>query len=228
MSDPVANPSPDQEALARTGALVRQRLDAEPGVYRAPVDGGELWTAADFFDDEECRRLIEIIDRVAEPSGILDHGSTEIWRTSYSGNFDRGDPFVQAIEAKFETLLGLPGAWGETIQGQRYAPGQQFREHLDAFWTDAAYWPDEARRGGQRSITAMVYLNEVEGGGETEFPQLRASIPPQKGVVVVWNNACPDGTVNTRTMHAGRPVTAGTKYIITKWYRTRPWGEPAC
>jgi len=25
-------------------------------------------------------------------------------------------------------------------------------------------------------------------------------------------------------MHAGTPVTEGVKYIITKWYRVRPWG----
>jgi prolyl 4-hydroxylase len=31
------------------------------------------------------------------------------------------------------------------------------------------------------------------------------------------------GQPNTFAMHQGCPVTAGTKYIITKWYRERPW-----
>jgi prolyl 4-hydroxylase len=33
-----------------------------------------------------------------------------------------------------------------------------------------------------------------------------------------------DGEPNVMTLHAGTPVVQGTKYIITKWYRTRPWG----
>ena len=28
-------------------------------------------------------------------------------------------------------------------------------------------------------------------------------------------------------IHQGMPVVAGVKYIITKWYRERPWGIPA-
>lgn len=227
MNDITANPCPDQVALAAVGAQVRARLDSAEGVYRAPVEGADLWTAGEFLSDEQCERLIAMIDAAAEPSGVLNHGTTEIWRTSYSANFDRSDPFVQEIEQRFEDLLGLPNVWSETIQGQRYHPGQMFRDHLDAFWTNADYWPDEVRRGGQRSITAMVYLNDVAAGGETEFPHLRASIPPQKGVIVVWDNSAADGTVNPRTLHAGREVREGVKYIITKWYRTRPWGEPA-
>jgi len=39
----------------------------------------------------------------------------------------------------------------------------------------------------------------------------------------VWNNADEDGLPNLRTLHAGNPVTRGVKYIITKWYRARPW-----
>jgi prolyl 4-hydroxylase len=224
VSEPEPAPNPDQAALASSAALVRARLDDQPGVYKVPVEAAEVWTSSDFLSDDECARLIEMIDAAAEPSGVLSHGHVEVWRSSSSANFDRNDPLVAEIEARLDAFVGLPGDWGETIQGQRYYPGQQFREHLDAFWTLADYWPEEAKRGGQRVATAMVYLNDVEAGGETEFPQLRASVPPQKRVILAWNNVLPDGTPNQATMHAGRPVEAGVKYIITKWYRTRRWG----
>jgi prolyl 4-hydroxylase len=224
VSEPDLAPNPDQAALANVAARVRARLDGKPGIYKVPVEAAEVWTSSDFLSEDECARLIALIDAAAEPSGILSHGHTEVWRTSSSANFDRNDPFVEEIEARIDAFVDLPGEWGETIQGQRYEPGQQFREHLDAFWTLADYWPDEARRGGQRVTTAMIYLNEVAAGGETEFPQLGASVPPQKAVILAWNNVLPDGTPNQATMHAGRPVEAGVKYIITKWYRTRRWG----
>jgi prolyl 4-hydroxylase len=224
VSEPVLAPNPDQAALASVAARVSARLDGKPGVYKVPVEAAEVWTSSDFLSEDECARLVALIDAAAEPSGILSHGHTEVWRTSSSANFDRYDPFIEEIEARIDAFVDLPGEWGETIQGQRYFPGQQFREHLDAFWTLADYWPDEARRGGQRVTTAMIYLNDVAAGGETEFPQLRASVPPQKAVILAWNNVLPDGTPNQATMHAGKPVEAGVKYIITKWYRTRRWG----
>ena len=69
----------------------------------------------------------------------------------------------------------------------------------------------------------MVFLNEVEQGGETHFTDIGIQIEPKTGVLLIWNNALPDGSPNESTIHAGTPVLKGTKYIITKWYRTRPW-----
>jgi prolyl 4-hydroxylase len=86
------------------------------------------------------------------------------------------------------------------------------------------YWKQEKRNGGQRSFTAMVYLNTVEEGGTTDFTRIGLSIPPQQGALIIWNNATVKGDVNVDTLHAGTPVIRGVKYIITKWYRTRKWG----
>ena len=69
----------------------------------------------------------------------------------------------------------------------------------------------------------MAYLNPVEAGGATAFTQLGIQIEPQPGALLLWNNALPDGRPNPATLHAGTPVVAGVKYIITKWYRTRQW-----
>lgn len=217
-------PAPDQAALAQVGADVRARLDADPRAYRIQTDQAEIWAIVDLFTPEECSRLIAVIDQSAIPSEVLTHGQVGTWRTSSSGNVDANDPFIQSIERRIDDVLGLPSIYGETMQGQRYEVGQEFKYHLDLFWTKADYWPDEAGRGGQRSITAMAYLNDVEEGGATEFTQLGMAVTPKRGALLVWNNNLPDGLPNEKTMHAGAPVVRGVKYVLTKWYRSRQWG----
>lgn len=219
---------PDARALAETGKLVRERLKNDPAAYRVPVEGAEIYAFGDFLDAVECDRLIAIIDDVAQPSQLLQDSVVSAYpadyRTSYSGDVDPEDSFVRQIERRICDLVGLEPSWGETVQGQRYYPGQEFRKHCDFFDTNGDYWADEASRGGQRSWTAMVYLNDVEAGGLTDFVNLGVTIPPQRGALLLWNNANLDGTPNHATMHAAQPVERGVKYVITKWFRTRPWG----
>ncbi|MXP25833.1 2OG-Fe(II) oxygenase [Altererythrobacter indicus] len=215
---------PDQAGLARIGEQVRQRLTSNPNVYRVPNDQIELFAVGDFLDEKECERLIEMIDRVAKPSATFEDRKRSSFRTSYSGNVNPHDPFIKRIQRRFDDLLGIEPAFGETMQGQRYQPGQEFRTHCDWFYPEGDYWPAEEKRGGQRSITAMVFLNDVEEGGATDFPHLGLSIAPQQGALLIWNNADRKGVPTTWTAHAGTPVIKGVKYIITKWYRTRPWG----
>lgn len=217
-------PVADQAALAHVGRKVRERLAADPAAYKVPVDRAEIYALADFLSPAECERFITMIDANAEPSRVLDHGYKGVFRTSSSSDVDREDPFVRMIERRIDDLVGLDNSFGEVIQGQRYLVGQEFKAHNDWLHTGAPYWPEEAARGGQRSWTAMIYLNDVEEGGITEFVQLGVSIPPQRGALLLWNNAREDGLVNHDTLHAAHPVIRGVKYVITKWYRTRPWG----
>ena len=214
---------PDQAALARVGKRVRERLAADDQAYQVETDVAEIFAIGDFLTPAECAKMVELIDGCAEPSRVFDLDYSSGYRTSYSGNVDPGDPFVKKISRRIDDLIGLEPEWGETIQGQRYMPGQEFQPHHDWFHPDTSYWELEMARGGQRSITAMAFLNHVEAGGTTDFTELGISLEPKPGVLLIWNNADPDGLTNTRTIHAGRPVIAGCKYIITKWYRTKLW-----
>ena len=213
----------DQPGLKRVGEQVRTRLAANPAVYKVPVEAAELYAVGDFLTPDECRKMCDMIDAVAEPSRVFDLDYSSGYRTSYSGNVDPHDPFVRKISRRIDDLLGMDSSFGETIQGQRYMPGQEFQPHHDWFHPGTSYWDLEMGRGGQRSFTTMAFLNNVEAGGTTDFPELGISLEPKPGVLVVWNNALPDGLTNVKTLHAGRPVIAGEKYIITKWYRARPW-----
>jgi len=214
---------PDQGALKRTGEQVRKRLLANKAIYTLPTDKAEIFAMGDFMNAEECGRMVAMIDQVARPSSVFDVDYGAEYRTSYSGDVDPHDPFVKKIGRRIDDLLGIDPSWGETIQGQRYLPGQQFQAHVDWFPGDAKGWETEIERGGQRSITAMAYLNSVEEGGNTDFPRLGFGVEPRPGTLLIWNNATPEGVPNPFTIHAGSPVVKGVKYVITKWYRAKQW-----
>lgn len=212
---------PDREYLRRIGRKVRKRLAVNPRVQRIPVENVELWAMGDFLDSFECGRLKALIDLVAQPSTTYFTDRSTGFRTSYSGNVDPRDPFIAGLHRKLDDLLGIDPAQGELIQGQRYTSGQEFKPHIDWFQTGSPGWSHEKGNGGQRAFTAMVYLNDVAGGGETDFPRLGIAVEPRAGTLLVWNNADEDGVPNPWTVHAGNPVTSGVKYIITRWYRCR-------
>jgi prolyl 4-hydroxylase len=215
---------PDQTALAALGESVRARLAADPSVYRVADPRIELFVLGGFLSPTECAQLCTMIDAVARPSALHELDYASGFRTSFSGDLDPYDPLVARIAARIDALLGVRPAIGEPVQGQRYQPGQQFKPHNDWFYATESYWPLEEARGGQRSWTAMAYLNYVAAGGATAFTLLGLEIVPKPGVLLLWNNALPDGRPNESTLHAGLPVERGTKYVITRWYRTRAFG----
>jgi prolyl 4-hydroxylase len=214
---------PDKDALKRVGNQVRGRIENDPRAYKIETDKAEIFAFGDFLSGAECERLCLMIDLTAKPSTLHEEDYSSGFRTSYSGDLDPYDPFVMGISRRIDDLLGMNPVCGEAIQGQRYLPGQEFKPHNDWFYTTEKYWELERKRGGQRCWTAMAFLNQVEEGGDTHFTEVGVKIEPKPGVLLVWNNAKPDGTPNVDTMHAGTPVVKGSKYVITKWYRTRKW-----
>lgn len=206
------------------GAYVNARLQVNPRAFRIPCNNLlDVYIVRDFLDERDCRELVDLIDTDNEPSKLLSYNGDDEFRTSHSCNLDPENETVKRVEGKITSLMGIDVAHGETIQGQRYRVGQQFKPHFDFFHHGEAYWEDMMRSGGQRTWTAMVFLNDVEGGGETNFTSAAAKVTPRRGNLLCWNNMDGIGQPNTHAMHQGCPVTAGTKYIITKWYRERPW-----
>ncbi|MCJ2181161.1 2OG-Fe(II) oxygenase [Novosphingobium sp. 1949] len=213
----------DCDVLARLGSRVRTRLDAVFDARRLNDPRAEIYCIDRFLGPAHCRHLIDLIDTVAEPSCLVDDSDQTRTRTSYSSDIDPDDRLVRRLDARLCALTGIAASRSEALQGQRYERGQFFQEHCDWFDTQAAYWPRERRCGGQRSWTAMIYLNAVDEGGTTDFTRLALSVTPWTGGLLLWNNALPDGRPNPYTMHAARPVVRGVKYIITKWFRTHDW-----
>jgi len=138
-------------------------------------------------------------------------------RTSSTAVLLDTDPIVSQVNQKMYTELGIEGPYSEPTQGQIYEVGQEFRHHQDAFGKDAYH--NHCLSSGQRTWTFMIYLNDVEEGGETDFPTIGKTFTPQKGMAVVWKNSNGTGTENSAALHAGLPVKRGRKVIITKWFR---------
>jgi len=207
----------------RVGADVSKRLEANPQVTKAAVDDIQFYYHPDFLAPAQCDTLIRMIDANRRPSTLLSENADETFRTSESCDMSRWSPEVKPIDESIADLLGIAYPNGETMQGQRYAPGQQFRAHHDYFHESEYYWQRMKKEGGQRTWTAMIYLNDVEEGGATWFPTAGIRVAPKRGLLLAWNNMKPDGKPNDRTLHEGMPVVKGVKYIVTKWFRESSW-----
>ena len=195
------------------------KLGATPGVQRVPSRELELFVARDFLDPAACAVLIRRIDEKRRPSEIADDLGIANFRTSETCDLDWSDPVVAEVDRKIGDLLGLQLAASEPLQGQRYAPGQEFKPHTDTFEPGGYDFYVHTGDTGQRTWTAMIYLNEPEEGGATRFKAIGKTIQPEAGKLLAWNNLLPDGRPNPATLHQGMKVRKGTKYVLTKWFR---------
>lgn len=205
------------------GSPVSNRLMASRGVQRVPSPKLDLFIAKGVVPADLCVALIERIDAVRRPSTIADSHGDAAYRTSETGDLAADDPATVSVERIIADLTGLDGRYGEPLQGQRYAVGQEFKGHTDYFEPTGADYDRYCSVAGNRTWTVMVYLNEPDAGGATRFKAIDKIIQPETGKLVAWNNRRDDGSVNPATIHHGMKVRAGTKYVITKWFRERPW-----
>ncbi|MDE2080838.1 MAG: 2OG-Fe(II) oxygenase [Burkholderiales bacterium] len=214
-------PGPVPEPLLSAGPRLRLsdghevHLLASLGLPRVLVFGGLL-------TDAECEGLIALArPRLVRSETVVNTtGGSEVnaARTSEGMFFERGEqPLIRSFEARIAELLRWPLDHGEGLQILRYRPGAEYRPHNDYF--DPAH-PGTARilqRGGQRVATLVTYLNTPEGGGATTFPDAGFEVAPVRGNAVFFSYDRPQAS--TRTLHAGAPVTAGEKWVATKWLR---------
>lgn len=166
---------------------------------------------------------MELIDRERRPSTVNDDMGDANYRTSETCDLRGGEPVIDALNLKIAEFLGQDPKLGEHLQGQRYAVGQEFKAHTDYFEPGRSDYQRYCGISGQRTWTAMIYLNEPEAGGATRFKKIKKIIQPETGKLVCWSNLDRSGVENFATLHHGMKVRKGTKYIVTKWFRQRPW-----
>lgn len=195
----------------------------ESGAERIPSANLQIYTLAGFLSEAVCDELCAVIDRHLRKSTItLQPGTDDRYRTSRTADLSVFDyPVVQRVDERIAKTLGIHLSHSEGIQAQRYDVGEEFKRHTDYFEPGTDEYRDNASITGNRTWTFMIYLNHVERGGGTRFYSLERDFMPQKGMAVIWNSLNADGTVNPHSMHAGLPVEAGHKIIITKWFRER-------
>ena len=178
-----------------------------------------------FMSADECDALITAAQHVMSPSMTVDddNGASRLHpdRTSQGMFFIRGEnEMVRNIELRAAALMNLPFEHGEGIQVLNYRLTGEYRPHFDYFPPERHGSYRQMLQGGQRVATLIMYLNEVEAGGETIFPELKLSVVPKKGSAVYFSYYDPTtGEIDPRSLHGGAPVTAGEKWIATKWVR---------
>jgi len=205
--------------VAGTSESPAAKLAATAGVQRVPARGLELFIARHFLDSDICAQLIAKIDEQRRPSEIADDIGIAAFRTSETCDLDWHDPLVAAVDNALCRLLGFAPRSGEPLQGQRYGPGQEFKPHTDTFEPGGYDYYVHTSALGQRTWTAMIYLNQPDQGGATRFKAIGKTIQPETGKLLAWNNLLADGAPNPLTLHQGMKVRRGVKYVLTKWFR---------
>jgi len=172
--------------------------------------------------DAECDTLMgQAAPRLLRSETVDNNtGDSEVnaARTSEGMFFERGETaLIKTLEARIAELLRWPLENGEGLQILRYRPGAEYKPHHDYFDPVHPGTPRILERGGQRVGTLVMYLNTPEGGGATTFPDIGLEVAPVRGNAVFFSYDRPH--VGTKTLHGGAPVTAGEKWVATKWLR---------
>jgi len=179
----------------------------------AKVDEPLVVVLGNMLSDEECDELIQLsTDKMKRSKIGIIHAENEI-RTS-SGMFmeEPDNLIVLRIEKRIETIMNIPIEHGESLQVLHYLPGQEYKAHHDFFSATSNIT-------NNRISTLVMYLNDVEQGGETYFPHLKLSITPKKGMAVYFEYFYTDPLMNDLTLHGGAPIELGEKFVATQWMR---------
>ncbi|KAG6406642.1 hypothetical protein SASPL_134248 [Salvia splendens] len=200
-----------------------------------------------FASDEQCQNIIERAKKKLKPSSLaLREGetaeSTKGVRTS-SGAFlsasEDSTGTLEFVEEKIARATILPRSHGEAgylaFNVLRYEVDQRYVSHYDSF-NPAEYGPLKS----QRVASFLLYLSDVEEGGETMFPFENGSnmnqgydyqgciglkVRPRRGDGLLFYSLYPNGTIDPTSLHGSCPVVKGEKWVATKWIRDEAKGS---
>ena len=131
----------------------------------------ELNIIDNFLTKDECNKIIDIINKNHVKSTVSSHDGSKYdsnSRTS-STSYLKDNDYAQYITNKISAYLGIDPKHAEPLQGQYYQPSEYFVAHTDYFdpVEEDIYNTHCLKKGGNRTFTFMIYLNEDFSGGET-------------------------------------------------------------
>jgi prolyl 4-hydroxylase len=184
------------------------------------------------LSDEECDEMIRRSADKMRRSTTVDPltGKHEVIADrSSEGTFFalNADPFIARIDQRVAEIMNWPTDHGEGLQVLHYGTGGEYKPHFDYFPPEDPGSHVQMTIGGQRVSTLVMYLNDVEEGGTTIFPDVGLEVVPKKGSAVYFEYTNSKSQLDRLTLHGGSPVTRGEKWIVTKWMRQRRYGESA-
>ncbi|OZM56919.1 2OG-Fe(II) oxygenase [Lottiidibacillus patelloidae] len=168
------------------------------------------------LSDEECDELIRLSkDKMARSKIGITREANEL-RTSSSTFLPEGQSeVVTRVEKRISQIMNIPVEHGEGLQVLNYQVGQEYKAHYDYFSSGSKVV------NNPRISTLVIYLNDVEEGGETYFPKLNFLVSPQKGMAVYFEYFYDAQNLNELTLHGGSPVVIGEKWAATQWMRRK-------
>ena len=182
-----------------------------------------IYVVDDFISEDECQEFINCSKDKLQPAtvvGLKEEQKLQDRTNEFAWLEHHANETIHEVSKRLSILVQMPIRNAEMFQVVHYESGTEYKPHFDSFdqFTELGkkYWEP----GGQRMITALIYLNDVADGGATYFPELNISINPKKGNVLVFHNTISETTnINPRSLHAGMPVTSGEKWAANLWFR---------
>lgn len=176
-----------------------------------------------FLSDEDCEKVIDTARNILFPSvvtmeitDVVSNHKDRICQLAWPKKQEY--EVLQRISVKLSELTNLPIENQEPLQVIHYDVGGEYKSHFDAFCKES----ENIIKYGNRITSVIIYLNDVEEGGQTNFPKLDITINPTKGKCLIFNNL-QDGDRHPLSLHCGLPVTKGEKWIATTWIRERAY-----
>ncbi len=182
-----------------------------------------------FLSHQECDTMISLIKAKLTPSKTVDANTGDfkvIEARSSEGSYFTlcENDFITTIDERIAALMNFPIENGEGLQVLHYSVGGEYKAHFDYFDPKNTGSQQQINRGGNRVATLIMYLNDVDAGGETIFPEIGFAATPKKGAAVYFESINAQKKLDPLSLHAGAPVIAGEKWIATKWVRERYYG----
>jgi prolyl 4-hydroxylase len=181
------------------------------------------------LDDDECEAIKALAIPRLKRSSVIDPetGGNLVMdaRTSSGMCFMRAEnELIARLDQRTAAIMHWPESSGEGLQVLRYTPSGEYEPHYDYFRIEDKGSERHFRLGGQRVSTLIMYLNDVEEGGATIFPNINFSYIPRKGQALYFEYCNSAGAVDPLSLHGGAPVKRGEKWIVTKWMRQGRYG----
>ena len=161
----------------------------------------------------------ELIDWADKPDTDCEFGESDGTTQFSQGNLGRNDyqkflkfsnfPLMQKCHKELAPYLQN---YSEKFQGIANSASHEVKLQKTPIGGGYSVWHPEQGAGSTstRCASWLVYLNDVEEGGETEFLYQKFRQKPVKGTLVVW----PAGFTH---IHRGNPPYSNEKYVITGW-----------
>jgi hypothetical protein len=179
------------------GAFDKDYCDAVIQSFEKAGNAGFLYTRQD--TDNGMFSKTEKDDSQLMPSDFLNCQLFEELNSEFMTKF--WDEYYQQYATTFGSLRHFDAHRIYFNKVQRTRKGQGYHN-----W----HCENGDKHLANRVLAYILYLNDVEMGGETEFLYQSRRVQPETGTLVIF----PAGFTHT---HRGNPPLNGDKYIMTGW-----------